>query len=181
MATSPETPKVSEVLELLATPRETGLTLPGLQRISVTAAEIEAVEAKLLTLPQRETVLKEWFDPLGCYYRSLFMPGKNAQFEGTFIIGHAHRGRHINIIVSGKGKALMNGKVIDICGGMIFWSEPGLRKILYVTEDMTWITGHVTKETDSAKLRAEIIDESASFQKHELLAEAAQFRRICGL
>lgn len=50
---------------------------------------------------------------------------------------------------------------------MSFVSEAGVRKVLYIEEDMLWTTVHPTDETDIEKLENELIEKSTSFLEYE--------------
>lgn len=104
-----------------------------------TPRQIEDVEAKLLTLPQVEMPLEHLFAP-GVYYREIFMPA------GTFVIGHEHKTEHFNIVLTGRASVLMDGKVHEIVAPCVLKSGAGVRKMLYIHEDMRWATIHPTAD-----------------------------------
>jgi hypothetical protein len=85
----------------------------------------------------------------GIYIRTIFMPA------GTFVMGKSHKTEHFNIIETGKCKLMMDGEMSIIEAPDRFVSKPGVKKILYIIDDMTWSTVHVTGETDLKKLEAE--------------------------
>jgi len=124
-----------------------------------TLEKIEAVEARLLDLPQVNCPLKHQFAP-GVYFREVFMP------KGTFVIGHEHQTEHFNVVLSGKASVLCDGVVMDIAAPHVFVSQPGVRKILYIKEDMRWATVHPTTETDLDILEPLLIRKSAAFENH---------------
>ena len=86
--------------------------------------------------------------------------------EGTFIIGHEHKTRHFNVVLTGRAAVMMDGEVREIIAPATFVSEPGVRKILYIREDMRWQTIHPTDETDVEKLEDQLVVKSASFLKY---------------
>lgn len=90
------------------------------------------------------------------YSREIFMPA------GMLVVGHVHNTTHLNIVISGKAKLWLEGKVYDLTAPYTFESKAGTRKILYILEDMQWQTIHVTKETDVEKLEKTLVDRSAS-------------------
>lgn len=100
------------------------------------------------------------------YYREVVMP------QGALIIGHLHRTRHLNSVVSGSALVSMNGEVKRIVAPCVFISQPGVRKVLLIEEDCRWGTFHVTRTTDPVELRAELIEESEDFVKHQLEQDA---------
>jgi quercetin dioxygenase-like cupin family protein len=124
--------------------------------------QVESLEADLLKLPQIECPLVHRFAP-GVYLRQIFMPA------GSFIIGHCHKTEHFNIVMSGRALVMMEGQTQEIAAPSVFVSQPGVRKVLRVLEDMVWMTVHVTPETDLQKLEEQIITKSPSFlQYHQL-------------
>lgn len=106
-----------------------------------------------------DTPLKHHFLP-GLYIREILMPVGPG---GTVIIGHLHKTRHFNIVLKGKARVLIDGKVRTIEAPAVFVSEPGVRKVLNILEDMTWCTVHLTSETDVAKLEEELVDKTNHF------------------
>jgi hypothetical protein len=122
---------------------------------------IEKLEGRFLGLPQAKMPLKHLFAP-GVYLREIFMPA------GTFVIGHEHRTKHFNIVLTGKAVVMMDGVIQKIEAPCTFISEPGVRKVLYITEDMRWQTVHPTNETCVEKLEEELIVKSDTFLQHQL-------------
>jgi len=92
----------------------------------------------------------------GVYHREIFMP------KGTFIIGHKHNTTHLNIISKGKAKVWMDGIVEVIEAPYTFESKAGVRKILFIEEDMLWATVHVTSETDIETLENMLVDKHSA-------------------
>lgn len=123
--------------------------------------KIGALEKKLLMMPQAEVPLVEEFGP-GVYVRTVLMR------KGTFVIGHAHKTKHFNNVFTGKARVLIGEKVAEIVAPCTFLSEAGVRKVLYIEEDMIWQTIHPTEETDPGKLREMLVIESEAFKEHEL-------------
>ena len=121
-------------------------------------------EKAMLSLPGAlgadDYVTDHFFAP-GVYVRQVVMPAGHA------IIGHEHRTEHLNTVLTGKALVWMNGEVQTITAPCTFVSSPGVRKVLLILEDCTWQTIHPTNETDLAKLREELIIESAPFLEHQ--------------
>lgn len=92
----------------------------------------------------------------GVYLREIFMPA------GTFVVGHKHRTEHLNVILTGRARVLMNGVVRELAAPFTFKSHAGVRKVLFILEDCTWQTIHPTTETDLEKITEAIIDREAS-------------------
>jgi quercetin dioxygenase-like cupin family protein len=137
------------------------ITIPG-----PSLHQIETVESSLLQMPQVETELTHRFAP-GVYMREIFMPAN------SIILGHQHKTCHFNIVLSGRAKVLMNGEVQEFKAGDVIVSQPGVRKILYIQEDMRWATIHPTEETDIEKLEDQLIIKSESWLRH-----AGEYRRL---
>lgn len=125
-----------------------------------TREQIELLEEKLLQIQQLDTPVTHHFAP-GVYVREIFMPA------GAFIIGHEHKTEHFNVVLSGKASVLCDGKVIDITAPYIFVSKPGVRKMLFIKEDVRWATIHPSEETDLEKLEPLLIHKSAAFTAHQ--------------
>jgi len=136
------------------------MNLPVIVGRSLSVSErVETLEADLLKLPQTDCPLTHRFAP-GIYLREIFMPA------GTFVIGHEHKTEHFNIVTAGRALVMMDGITQEIAAPATFVSGPGVRKVLYILEDMTWMTVHPTPETDLLKLEDELIIKSASYLRH---------------
>lgn len=130
--------------------------------ISVTNMDVERIEDALLKQgAECNCPLTHRFAP-GVYLREIFME------KGLFVIGHEHKTEHFNIVLSGRASVLMNGHVEHIKGGDVFTSQPGVRKVLVIHEDMRWQTVHPTQSTDLKTLENELIVHSASYTVAEL-------------
>jgi quercetin dioxygenase-like cupin family protein len=134
---------------------EDGLTVEPLSRS--TQDKIARAEAALIDLPQLDLPLTHRFAP-GLYFREIFMP------QGALVIGHEHKTEHFNVVLTGKAMVQIDGKVEIIAAPSVFVSKPGIRKVLYILEDMRWATLHPTDETDIAKLEDLLIIKSPVWQ-----------------
>ena len=121
--------------------------------------KIERLEVELLHVPQVNIPLVHKFAP-GVYYREVFMPA------GTFIIGHEHLTEHFNVVLTGKARVLIEGVVQLIQAPCTFVSKPGVRKVLYILEDMRWATIHPTTETDISILETSLVRQSKSYMSY---------------
>lgn len=130
---------------------------------------INQIEADLLPLPQVECPVTHGFSP-GVYLRTIHMPA------GTLVIGHKHRTKHFNVILKGSVKVLMDGKLHRLKAPLVFESEAGVRKVLYIEEDCDWATIHATDETDVAKLEEQLVEKSAAFLEYQI--EAAKLKSL---
>ena len=109
------------------------LTIPD----KPTRADILALEAAMLELPNQTVMpLKHTFSE-GVYAREAFLPA------GTVLTGKIHKHAHLNIISQGLitvwtefGKKLIRGP-------FTFVSEPGIKRAGKVHEDTVWITVHL--------------------------------------
>jgi hypothetical protein len=125
------------------------------------AKRIESVEAKALNMPQLECPVDHQFAP-GVYLRQITMPA------GSFVIGHQHNTEHFNIVLKGRAAVLADGELLHVVAPCTFVSKPGVRKVLYIFEEMVWATVHPTTETDLLKLEEQLITKSESFKQHQL-------------
>lgn len=123
-------------------------------------SKIELVESKLLRLPQVEVPLEHRFAP-GIYLREVTMPA------GTLVIGHEHKTEHFNIVLSGRARVMIGGKVQEVVAPCILKSEVGVRKILLIQEEMRWVTVHPTEETDIERLEDLLITRSGAWLENE--------------
>ncbi len=129
--------------------------------MGLTNAQIESAEAAFLEAPQVDMPVTHRFAP-GVYAREIFMPA------GTFVIGHEHRTKHFNIVLTGRARVMVDNEVVrEIAAPDVFVSEAGVRKVLNVLEDMRWLTVHPTDETNIEQLEALLIRKSGRFLEHQ--------------
>ena len=126
-----------------------------------TLQQIEQVEAKMLNLPQVEMPLTHIFAP-GIYWREMLIP------KGTFAIGHQHKTEHLNVILSGKLRVLVDGRVEELIAPMVFKSGAGVRKMAFALEDTRMVNIHhnPTNEQDMDKLEEIFVQKSAAYLHH---------------
>jgi hypothetical protein len=98
----------------------------------------------------------------GVYLRELRRPAD------TYIIGHAHKTEHLNILLEGDLDVYMDGKLSRMVAPRIFLSEANVRKLTHTEKGATLLTIHATDEVDIDKLEDELITKSESFKHHEL-------------
>lgn len=147
-----------------------GDLLPGRKQARLNR-DIERVEAELLQKPQIDFPLAHRFAP-GVYVREILM------YADTFVIGHAHRTEHFNIVLRGRALVSMDGQVEEIVGPCVFVSKPGVRKVLRILEEMVWITVHPTDETDMQRLEQLLIVKSDTFIDHKRELETLRALRL---
>ena len=87
----------------------------------------------------------------GAYVREIFMPA------GTLLTSKIHKKRHPYFVLKGKCSVLTDEGVQKIEAPFYGITEPGTKRVLYINEDTTWVTVHVTEETDLDKIEKEII------------------------
>lgn len=117
------------------------------------------MEAVLLKVPQADCPVTHRFAP-GVYAREIFMPA------GTVVVGHEHKTEHFNIISKGRASVRIGDAIEEIIAPCTFVSKPGVRKALFIKEDMVWTTIHVTEETDLQKLEDLLIVKSHQWLEH---------------
>jgi len=122
---------------------------------------------QLIEIPEDGLPLTHTFSN-GVYAREIFMP------KGMIVIGHVHRTKHLNIVSTGKARVFYDGEMHEITAPYTFESNAGVRKALFILEDMFWTTIHVTDETNQDKLDNMLIDKNASegLSMENLLNEA---------
>lgn len=110
----------------------------------------------------------------GCYVRQIKMP------KGMLIVSKIHKMKHPYFITEGDVSVLTTEGIVRLKAPYSGITPAGTKRILYIHEDTTWTTIHVTKETDLNKIEAEIIakdfDEldkviETTGGKHEALAQ----------
>ncbi len=116
---------------------------------------IHALQQMLLDLPKEEKLdleaLTDHFFAPGVYARMFFVP------KGTVAIGKIHKTEHLTIICNGKCSVSTEDGPLFFEGPCVFSSRPGVKKAVYAFEDTTWITIHVTEETDLEKIEEQVI------------------------
>jgi quercetin dioxygenase-like cupin family protein len=133
--------------------------------VNPTNEDIESVEWLLLAKFGKQNdlcPLTHRFTP-GVYWREIFMPA------GAFLIGHEHRTEHFNVILKGCAEVLINGELKWVEEGMNIVSRPGVRKILFIHQDMKWATIHANPddERDIEKIEARTIIKSRTYLNFE--------------
>lgn len=122
---------------------------------------------------EQELPVGHFFAP-NVYAREIFMP------SGMLVIGHQHRTEHLNIVLTGSARVLMNGVVHEISAPFTFRSGEGVRKVLYILEDCRWMTIHATQDTDPAVIESKIIDKEAPIELVVEELEQLLDRKACG-
>jgi hypothetical protein len=87
----------------------------------------------------------------GAYVREIFMP------KGMALTSKIHKVTHPYFIMKGDVSVLTEGGVVRLKAPYSGITPAGTKRLLYIHEDTTWITVHVTKEKDLKKIEEEII------------------------
>lgn len=112
-------------------------------------------------MEQTDCPVKHHFSP-GLYLREIFMPA------GTVVIGRVHKTEHFNILVQGACYIVHDDFTREeLRAPMVFVSKAGVQKALYITEDMIWMTTHVSEETDLSKLEELLVDPKPQLEYHK--------------
>lgn len=136
------------------------------QEIAV-ANTLDQIESAMLSMPQVDCPVTHHFGP-GIYMREAFLPA------GTYVMGHAHKDEHMNIMIKGKMAVIVNGEAKVIEGPYIFTGQPG-RKFAYIIEDTVFVNAYATEETDVEKLEEMFVDKSDAWHdaaQHSLNMQA---------
>jgi quercetin dioxygenase-like cupin family protein len=108
----------------------------------------------------------------GVYTRTIHMPA------GCIVVGHRHKTRHQNVILTGSAVVVMNGERVEVKAGDVITSEAGVRKVLFIGEDCKWMTIHGNRENmrDIEMLEDYLVDKaSANLRNEQLIRELRSF------
>jgi quercetin dioxygenase-like cupin family protein len=88
-------------------------------------------------VPQLEIpVTHRFYTEKGEYWREITMP------SGMTGVGHIHRHRHLNLVLSGHALVTWDGQTHEVKAPAIFYSEAGAQKAFQVFEDFRLVTIH---------------------------------------
>lgn len=130
--------------------------LREIQPIQDVPAMLDGIESMMLTAEQVDCPTQHHFGP-GIYIRESFMPA------GTYVMGHAHKCEHMNVMLKGKMAVIVNGEAKVIEGPCIFIGQPG-RKFAYIIEDTLFQNIYATTETDIEKLEDMFVEKSEDWK-----------------
>ncbi len=146
---------MSEALEITAADAE------GIFALDVLSADLDAAEVLLLQVPEIEGQLHHSFAP-GLYIRELTIPA------GAVILGHAHRGSTLNMMMKGR-VVVHDGEGVRrvLVAPYQFVSPPG-RKMAYALEETVWVNvfPNPDDETDIDALEDRYTEKSAIWLAH---------------
>lgn len=87
----------------------------------------------------------------GVYAREIFLPKNHA------VVGKIHLHAHLNILSRGHVIVATEDGTKELIGPCVFTSFAGTKRAVYIKEDTTWVTIHVTTKTDLDEIEKEII------------------------
>ncbi|HTJ77679.1 MAG TPA: hypothetical protein VL357_01665 [Rariglobus sp.] len=128
--------------------------------LALSVQGLDRMEACLLDSPAIDVPVNHHFSS-GIYAREAILK------SGGFYIGHKHTTDHLNFLMEGTGKALVDGQLKTLTGPCIFPSSAGSRKAVYALTEMRWVNVHPTDETDLVKIESLFIEKSPAFKAHE--------------
>lgn len=127
--------------------------------------QIERLEEHILTLPQVDFPVSEWFEG-SYYYRAIFIPANHT------LTGARHRFEHECVCIGDIMVSTDTG-VRRLSGYNRFWAEGGKKRVGSTLKDTIWLTVHWTP-----KLSLDNMEEWLTFpEEHEKLA-AVKSRRL---
>jgi len=124
----------------------------------LTDVDPDALEVVLLDQPQAECPVTHHFGP-DVYIREVFIPA------GSIVVGHAHKGENLNIMLKGRMALLVDGQVSIVEAPFMKVASPG-RKVAVAIEDTVWQNVYATNETDIDKLDAMFVEKSPAWLAH---------------
>ena len=126
--------------------------------------DYEAIEKALLANTKQELVPSIQISHQFCsgvYLREMQAPA------GSLVLGHKHGESCFNIILKGRMRVLMDGRMVDVQGPCVFKSEAGSRKLGYVLEDLTWINVIASESTEVEDIEKRFIIKSPTYLEWE--------------
>ena len=121
---------------------------------------IDKIEQAALALPQVDCPVAHHFGP-NIYIREVTLP------EGAFVIGHAQKQDHLNIMLTGKVAMVNDGEVKILEAPMVFIGKPG-KKMGYIMETCIWQNIYATDETNIDKLEEMFLDKSEAWENFDI-------------
>lgn len=99
----------------------------------------------------------------GAYIREIFMP------KNTLITSAIHKICHPYFVMKGDCSVLTDEGVVRIKAPYSGITKPWTKRVLFMHEDTTWITVHITKHKDLKQIEEEII--AKNFDEMEITEE----------
>ena len=147
------------LVETVASQQATPAKGETVQLVENQSEFLDVVEAEMLELPQVDCPVQHHFGP-GIYIREAFLPA------GTYVMGHAHKCEHMNMMLKGKMAVIVDGEAKVIEGPYIFTGGAG-RKLAYILEDTVFQNIYATDETDIDLIEDMFVDKSAAWVASE--------------
>ena len=110
---------------------------------------IEKIESVLKQYDQVEIPVTHLFSG-DVYIRQIMIP------KGTLLTSRYHKFDQVDIMLTGEMSIVSNDGIVKIKAPFVGYSKPGMKRIGYAHEDVLWMDVHPTKETDIAKIEAEL-------------------------
>jgi hypothetical protein len=124
-----------------------------IERLPPTREAIMRLQEEMLKHEQIDCPLTHTFAP-GNYGRGIRLP------KGAIVVGKIHKHGHLNIVSRGLVTVVTEFGLTQIDARewpVMFTSEPGTKRALYVHEETCWTTIHPTDKTDLAEIERDII------------------------
>jgi|TARA_R110002126_G_scaffold181516_1_gene330368 hypothetical protein len=112
--------------------------------------DFDSLECEMLEVEQVHCPVKHHFGS-GIYIREVFLPA------GTLVLGHAHKEKHITIMLQGEMLVHNGGKVSRVKAPCTFLADVG-RKAAFIIEDAIVQNVFATEETDLDVLEDMFVD-----------------------
>ncbi len=120
--------------------------------IALGAVGVNHLEKQLAKFPQVNLPLRHIFTP-GLYVREIFIP------KGTLCTTKIHKTEHPFVISAGSVSVwTAEHGIVRYAAPFTGVTKPGTRRVIYANEDTIWSTFHPTRETDLARIEAQIIE-----------------------
>ena len=111
-------------------------------------AQICAIEAEMLKLPQIEIPVRHYFSP-GIYAREITVPAD------ALITGVIHKYPQINILSKGTIRVNIAETIREISASHTVVSPPGIKRIAYAVTEVIWTTIVHTFKNDIEEIEKE--------------------------
>jgi hypothetical protein len=117
-----------------------------------TRAQIEALQAEILKLPQAEPETHHYFAD-GMYCRQVF------RRAGTVIVGKVHRKEHFFAVIQGRMTVWSEIGMQTVEAPWIWISKPGTKRVTYAHTDATALTVHQVSSRDVFEIERELVED----------------------
>lgn len=121
----------------------------------VLRSKIDQLEECMQQMPNQVAIedieVKHHFTNNGLYAREMIIP------KGMLITGRVKKHEHISVLSAGFVTEVTEAGVQHIKAPYTMVSLPGTKRVVLAHETTVWTTIHATKETDLAKVEADLI------------------------